>query len=144
MWMQDQDYLYNGDLLDDASFYKSLVGGSIGSGITLSVGNYQTLAAYSDSEWAGFPDTRKSTSGYCIFSGKSLISWSSKKQPTISRSSTEAKYKSLAITSAKLLWISYLLKELGVVLSGHVILYCNNISVNSLAITLFSMIEKRT
>lgn len=82
------------------------VKGTVSSGVTLSEGPCNVLKSYSDSDWAGCPDTRKSTSGYCIFCGNSLVSWSSKKQPTISRSSAEAEYKTLAVTSAKMLWIS--------------------------------------
>nr|GFC03200.1 ribonuclease H-like domain-containing protein [Tanacetum cinerariifolium] len=48
--------------------------------------------AYSDADWAGCPTTRQSTSGYCVFLGNNLLSWSSKCQPTLSRSSAEAEY----------------------------------------------------
>jgi hypothetical protein len=48
------------------------------------------LAGYSDADWAGFPDTRLSTSGYAVFLGDSLVPWSPKRQPTVSRSSAEA------------------------------------------------------
>nr|GEZ59298.1 ribonuclease H-like domain-containing protein [Tanacetum cinerariifolium] len=48
--------------------------------------------AYSDADWAGCPTTRQSTSGYCVFLGNNLLSWSSKRQPTLSRSSAEAEY----------------------------------------------------
>ncbi|XP_026416483.1 uncharacterized protein LOC113311911 [Papaver somniferum] len=63
-------------------------------------------------DWAGCPDTRRSTSGFCTFLGSSIISWSSKKQPTISRSSAEVEYKSMVVVAAEVVWISFLLHEL--------------------------------
>ena len=59
-----------------------------------------TLVAYSDADWAGCPDNRRSTSGYSIYLGNNLISWSAKKQPTVSRSSCESEYRALATTVA--------------------------------------------
>ncbi|XP_024164434.1 uncharacterized mitochondrial protein AtMg00810-like [Rosa chinensis] len=59
------------------------------------------LSAYSDADWAGCPDSRRSTSGYLIYLGSNLISWCSKKQPTIARSSVESEYRSLAHASAE-------------------------------------------
>ncbi|XP_026433087.1 uncharacterized protein LOC113330498 [Papaver somniferum] len=79
------------------------VKGSLGQGITLSDGNCSELQAFSDSDWAGCSDTRKSTYGYCVFVGGNLVSWSSKKQSTISRSSTEAEYRGLANAAAEIL-----------------------------------------
>ncbi|XP_026398186.1 uncharacterized protein LOC113293959 [Papaver somniferum] len=63
---------------------------SMGSGITISPGDITQLTGYSDSDWDGCPDSRKSTSGYCVFLDSTLISWQSKKQPTVSKSFTEA------------------------------------------------------
>ncbi|GMQ11725.1 hypothetical protein CsSME_00054231 [Camellia sinensis var. sinensis] len=70
------------------------------------------LQAYSNSNWARDTVDRKSTSGYCVFLGSNLISWSAKIQITVSRYSTEAEYRSLAHTTTKLAWIGMLLQDL--------------------------------
>ncbi|XP_071718345.1 uncharacterized mitochondrial protein AtMg00810-like [Rutidosis leptorrhynchoides] len=61
-----------------------------------------TLIAYSDADWAGCPTTRRSTSGYCVFHENNLLSWSSKRQLTPSRSSAEAEYRGLAMSLHRL------------------------------------------
>lgn len=81
--------------------------GSLSHGLSLQPDPSLTLHAYSDAHWAGCPDDRPSTSGYCIYLGPNLISWSSKKQPTVSRSSTESEYRSLALASAELVWLQF-------------------------------------
>jgi hypothetical protein len=91
------------------------------------------LHAYYDSDWAGDPSDRRSTGGYGIFLGSSLISWQAKKQPVVSRSSTEAEYPSLAITTAELYWLRMLLQELQVPLSMPPQLWCDNMGAIALA-----------
>ncbi|XP_023754735.1 uncharacterized mitochondrial protein AtMg00810-like [Lactuca sativa] len=85
-----------------------------------------TILAYSDSDWALCKDTRRSLTGYCIFLGSSLISWKTKKQKTMSRSSCEAEYRSLAATVCEPLWISYILRDLKIKMHIPVTLWCDN------------------
>ena len=76
------------------------VKGTAHHGLQLHKQSTRDLLGYSDADWAGCPDTRRSTTGYAIFFGANLISWSSKKQSTVSRSSAEAEYRSLAVATA--------------------------------------------
>jgi hypothetical protein len=85
------------------------------------------LTAYSDSDWASCPDDKRSTSGYCVLLGKNILSWSSKKQPTVSRSSTESEYKAIANAATELTWIQTLLHEFGVISPKQPVLHWDNI-----------------
>ena len=79
-------------------------------------------------------DDRKSMSGFCVFLGGNLITWSSKKQNAVSRSSTKSKYRALATTTAELVWIQNLLTEIGIPLQTQPpILWCDNIGAQALA-----------
>ena len=90
------------------------------------------LRAFSDADWAGDPTDCRSTTGYCFLLGSSLISWRSKKQTFVARSSTEAEYRAqaeyrtLADTTSELLWLRWLLTDLGVSTSSATHLYCDN------------------
>ena len=77
-------------------------------------------------DWAGDPTDRKSTTGYCFLLDSSLISWRSKKQTHVARSNTEAKYRALANTTSGLLWLRWLLEDLGVSTFSATPLYCDN------------------
>uniref|UniRef100_A0A3Q7JDI9 Reverse transcriptase Ty1/copia-type domain-containing protein n=1 Tax=Solanum lycopersicum TaxID=4081 RepID=A0A3Q7JDI9_SOLLC len=85
-----------------------------GLGVLLSSNKNTTLTAYCDSDWASCPHTRRSVTGYLVKFGDSLLTWKSKKQTTISKSSAEAEYRSMAATVSELIWIIGLMKELEV------------------------------
>ncbi len=91
------------------------------------------LTAFTDSDWAGNPVDCRSTTGFLIFLGNNLLTWASKKQPTVSRSSTEAEYRALAVGAAELTWIRMLLRDLGIFISHAPVLWCDNTSAISLA-----------
>jgi Reverse transcriptase (RNA-dependent DNA polymerase)/GAG-pre-integrase domain len=107
--------------------------GTLHHGIQFQPSTCLRLNAYSDSDWAGCPDDRRSTSGYGIFLGPNLISWSSKKQSTVSRSSTEAEYRALAQTTAELSWLKSLLHELGQDHIDKPVLWCDNLGATFIA-----------
>jgi len=91
------------------------------------------LRAYFDVDWAGNPTDRKSTTGFCIFLGDSLISWKSKKQDIVSRSSIEAEYRAMASTIIEIVWLRWLLSDMGVTLSEPTPMYCDNKSATQIA-----------
>ena len=100
---------------------------TVSHGLFLRRNSTHHLTAYSNADWAGCPNDRCSTSGFCIYLGSNLISWSFRKQPTIARSSTEAEYKAIPNATAELLWIQSLLRDLHVSLSHPPVLWCDNI-----------------
>ncbi|XP_019167823.1 PREDICTED: uncharacterized protein LOC109163528 [Ipomoea nil] len=93
------------------------VKGTLHFGLFIRPSSSVAVHAFSDSDWAGDPADRKSTSGFAVFLGGNLISWSCRKQRTVARSSTEAEYKALADVSAEVTWLVSLLQELGVSLA---------------------------
>ena len=102
------------------------VKGRLHLGLLLRPSSSADLVVYTDVDWAGCPDTLKSTSGYAVFLGDNLISWSSKRQSTIS--SAEAKYRAVANGVAEASWLRQLLSELQSALRHATLVYCDNIS----------------
>ena len=86
------------------------------------------LVSYTDANWVGFPDTRRSTYGYCVYLGDNLISWSAKRQPTLSQSSAEAEYRGVANVVYESCWIRNLLLELHFPITAITLVYCDNVS----------------
>jgi hypothetical protein len=70
------------------------------------------VSAFSNADWAGCTNDRKSTDGFAVFVGPNLISWCAKKQKTVSRLSSEAKYKAMADATVEVMWIQSVLREL--------------------------------
>lgn len=102
------------------------VKGIVVQGMFYSASDDITLKGFADSDWASCPDSRRSTTGFAMFLGSSMISWRSKKQPTVSRSSAEAEYRALALASCEMAWLSTLLKDLRVSTSSVPILFSDS------------------
>jgi hypothetical protein len=83
------------------------------------------VSAFSDADWAGSVDDKRSTSGFAVFLGSNLVSWSARKQATVSRSSTEAEYKDVANAMAEIMWIQTLLREIGIPSPKMAKLWCD-------------------
>jgi hypothetical protein len=84
------------------------------------------IEGYCDSNWASCSDDRKSTSGYCMFIGDNLVSWKSKKQTVVARSTAEAEYRAMALGVAEILWLRALLVELKIDQRAQMKLWCDN------------------
>ena len=88
---------------------------------------------FCDTDWVGNKETRRSTSGYWCSLGSGVVSWLSKKQPTIALSTTEAEYRVATQAACEATWLEMLLKDLGVKIQRPLVIYCDNISAILLA-----------
>jgi len=92
-----------------------------------------TLVGYSDADWASCPNTRKSVTGWCMFLSSTLISWKSKKQARVSKSSTESEYRAMSLACSEIIWLRGLLTELGFPQNSATPLYVDNTSAIQIA-----------
>ncbi|XP_031264320.1 serine/threonine-protein kinase ATR-like [Pistacia vera] len=91
------------------------------------------VECYTDVDWGGNLDDRRSTSGYCVYLGPNLVQWSSRKQKVVALSSTEVEYRALAQTTTELALLDSLFSEIGVFLNTCPIIWCDNVSAGALA-----------
>ena len=101
-------------------------------GLFLHKVNTLSLHAFLDADWACNKDDYTSTSAYIVYLGHRPISWSSKKQCTVVRSSIEAEYQLVSSITSKINWICSLLTKLGVTLPTPHVIYCDNVGVTYL------------
>lgn len=94
---------------------------TISNGLHLTRSSNTCLTSFCDADWAGDTIDRKSTGAYLIYLGPNIISWSWKKQPTFSKSSTEVEYRTIATTTRELIWIQNLLQELQILFTAPTI-----------------------
>ena len=99
---------------------------TLGQGLFLFASLELQLKSYCDADWAACPNTRRSIIGFCVFLSDSLISWKSKKQQVVSRSSAESKYRSMAIVTSEVVCLIALLKTFGLNHTQPAFLYCDN------------------
>ena len=102
--------------------------GTPGKGLWFKANHHLNLEGYCDADWASSKDDRRSTSGYCVFVGGNLVSWRSKKQAVVSRSTAEAEYRAMALTLCEIMWLKGLLKEFQVLKNETMLLHYDNVA----------------
>lgn len=107
--------------------------GTVHFGLHIQCNETLNVTGFSDADWASCSDDRRSVGAYCVYLGDTLVSWSSKKQSVVARSSTKAEYRALANVAAKITWIQSLFKEIRVPCSSTLITWCDNMSANAVA-----------
>ncbi|XP_016186061.1 uncharacterized protein LOC107627752 [Arachis ipaensis] len=102
--------------------------GTTDQGLVFHSSSHFPIFAFADADWDSDVDDRRSTSGYCVYFGGNLVAWSSRKQHSVSHSSIEAEFHSVADSSTKIIWLENLLHELHIPIYGTPTIYCDNVS----------------
>jgi hypothetical protein len=107
--------------------------GTLHDGLLLRPSPHLTVEGFTDADWGAQPDDRRSASGYLVYLGDNLVSWSSTKQKVVSRSSAESEYRGLVLATAEIIWMQALLQELCVSPLAIPLLWYDNISAYHMA-----------
>ncbi|CAM8877096.1 unnamed protein product [Rhodiola kirilowii] len=126
--------LSTSSVLEDPTKYRRLAAHKVlrylklapAQGLLYPANQHLSLKAYCDADWGAFPITRRSVTGYSVLLGNCLISWKTKKQTVVSRSSAEAEYRAMAQVSCELVWLTRLLNDLKVTVPLPIALHCDN------------------
>nr|XP_016510540.1 PREDICTED: uncharacterized mitochondrial protein AtMg00810-like [Nicotiana tabacum] len=102
--------------------------GTLTYGLSIIPSTFSSVHVYCDAGWAADPDDRRSHHGFAVYYGYNLISWSSRKQQVVARSSTEAEYCAIAFAASEVSWLTSLLKELQLPCPPAPVVFCDNIS----------------
>ena len=100
--------------------------GAPGRGNIYSNHGHNRVERFTDADWAGSKEDKRSTFGYCVFVGGNLVSWKSKKQGVVSRSSAELEYRATTQSVCEIMWIHQLLMEVGIKIVVLAKLWCDN------------------
>eukprot|EP00253_Pinus_taeda_P018666 PITA_18666 len=111
-------------------------------GILYNVSEHSDLVGYTDSDWAGSVDDRKSTSGYVFHMGSGAISWASKKQSIVALSTAEAEYVAATAAACQAVWMRRMLRSLGQEQAKATVIFCDNSS--AIALSRNSVFHTRT
>ncbi|GJS88300.1 putative RNA-directed DNA polymerase [Tanacetum coccineum] len=112
--------------MDAANRVLCYLKGTPGQGILIPRDGGTNLLAYCDSDWLGCPMTRRSRTGYLLLLGGAPVSWKTKKQSVVSKSSAEAEYRAMSNAVSEILWMRWLLGELDMAPVGPTALFCDN------------------
>ncbi|RVW52182.1 Retrovirus-related Pol polyprotein from transposon RE1 [Vitis vinifera] len=138
----------SGPAFSDPTLYRSTIGalqyltytrpgiafvGTVHHGLHFTPASSLHLQVYTEADWASSIDDRHFTTGYCVFLGANLLTWSSRKQSVVARSSTEAEYRALSHASTEVAWLCSLFSELGISLVNTLVIWCDNQGVGALA-----------
>ena len=102
-------------------------------GLFYEVGKEIHVFGYIDANWASSMYNRRSTNGFMFSPGSVVVTWSSKKQPIVALSSTQAEYRGVTMATCEAVWLQKLLCDLDMQVNGPVVIYCDNMSSIQLA-----------